>query len=69
METNATTSLNLSQQEAELLRRVIDTYAAELREEIGKTEKYDFRQSLKGDEEHLKSIRDRLALTIAGKPA
>jgi len=53
--------LHLEAAEAELLRRVLTSYLSDLREEIGKTEDYDMRQSLKREEEQIKSLIERLA--------
>lgn len=52
--------LRLESGEAELLKRVLTSYLSDLREEIGKTESYDLRQSLKRDEEQLKALLGRL---------
>ena len=52
--------LRLESDEPDLLKRVLTSYLSDLREEIGKTEKYELRQSLKGDEERIKSLIERL---------
>ncbi len=52
--------LQLAPDETDLLRRVLQSYLADLREEIGKTEKYELRQSLKDDEARIKAILECL---------
>lgn len=56
--------------EARLLRQVLTQYLSTLREEIGKTENYEWRQSEKQDEATLKDIIGRLdqALDDAESP-
>jgi hypothetical protein len=39
---------------------VLTSYLSDLREEIGKTENYDLRQTLKRDEDTIKSLLSRL---------
>lgn len=53
--------LALDTEEAALLHRVLTSYLSDLREEIGKTENFDFRQGLKQDEAQIKSLLSRLA--------
>jgi hypothetical protein len=43
-------------EKAEVLRRTLSSLLGELRMEISNTEKYDLRESLKGDEERIKAI-------------
>lgn len=52
--------LQIDLTEADLLKRVLTSYLSDLREEIGKTENFELRQSLKRDEELLKSLIERL---------
>lgn len=52
--------LRLEPDEADLLSRVLTSYLSDLREEVGKTEKFELRQSLKADEDRIRSIIDRL---------
>jgi hypothetical protein len=52
--------LRLEPGEVALLRTTLERAAADLREEIGKTENYDMRQDLKRDEETLRAIVARL---------
>ena len=51
----------LEKTEADLLLTILNRYLSELREEIGKTENYEMRESLKGDEAKLKGMLARLA--------
>ncbi|MBI2767424.1 MAG: hypothetical protein HYX53_16135 [Chloroflexi bacterium] len=53
--------LTLEQGELELLRSVLDRALGDLRMEVGKTENFAMRNSLKQDEVLLKAIIDRLA--------
>lgn len=52
--------LNLTDQEKELLIQVLDQYYSNLREEIYKTEGYDFKQKLKEEESFIKDLLARL---------
>jgi hypothetical protein len=52
--------LTLRPEEAALLRQVLTNYLSDLRMEIGKTEKYDWRQALKRDEALLNELLVRL---------
>ncbi len=52
--------LTLSDDEARLLRTVLERFLSDLRMEIVDTEKYDWRQEMKQDEEVLKSLISRL---------
>jgi hypothetical protein len=52
--------LTLTDQEKELLIRVADQYYSSLREEIYKTEGYDFKQKLKEEEGLIKGLLARL---------
>ncbi len=56
--------LPLQQEDASVLRRVLEASLSDLRAEVGKTENYEMRQGLKHDEETLKTIIARL--TSAG---
>jgi len=58
--------LTLDTSEATLLRNVLEQHLGDLRMEIGKTENYDLRNSLKHDEVTLNHILDGLR---AGTPA
>ena len=55
--------LTLSNDEAALVRNYLERQLSLLREEIGKTENYALRQSLKEDEATLKSVLRRLGAT------
>ena len=59
-------NLSLESNEAALLRQILTTYVANLREEVYKTENYDWRQELKQDEETIKRLIVRLE---QGEPA
>ena len=50
----------LSQEEAALLHEIMMQFLPNLREEVYKTEKYEWRQSLKADEVLLKGLIQRL---------
>ena len=52
--------LNLEPDEASLVLRVLKEYLPNLREEIGKTENFDWRQAMHRDEEILKRVIARL---------
>jgi hypothetical protein len=52
--------LTLTNDEAALVRNVFERHLSRLREEIGKTENYNMRQDLKGDEATLKALIQRL---------
>ena len=52
--------LTLTTDEAALVRNILDRHLSLLREEIGKTENYNMRQDLKGDEVTLKALLQRL---------
>ena len=52
--------LKLEEPEIEVLRRVLQNYLPNLREEVYKTENYDWRQDLKKDEEIIKGLIARL---------
>jgi hypothetical protein len=52
--------LTLQPEEAALLRRILANYLTDLRAEVYKTENYDLRQELKGDETAIRSIIQRL---------
>jgi hypothetical protein len=53
--------LELTEEETRLLRRALEGYVSELREEIVHTEKHDWRVALHREEEVLKGIIGRLA--------
>ena len=61
-------NLDLSTDEMVLLHRILENYLPALREEVYKTEKFEWRESLKQDEELLKGLIARLdaAKTRAG---
>jgi hypothetical protein len=57
----------LNQNEMEVLERVLKLYLPELKSEVYHTESHDWRESLKADEEVLRSLLSRLdAATAAG---
>ncbi|HEY7802609.1 MAG TPA: hypothetical protein VIE40_08035 [Dehalococcoidia bacterium] len=56
--------VTLQDSEVNLLVRVLTQDLSSLRMEISNTESYDMRESLKGDEEVLKSIIRRLNPTV-----
>jgi hypothetical protein len=52
--------LQLTPEELELVTRIFKNYLPNLREEVYKTENYDWRQALKQDEVVLKGLIQRL---------
>jgi hypothetical protein len=52
--------LELKESEAQILRKALQAYLSELRQEIVKTEKHDWRVALHHEEEVLKGIASRL---------
>jgi hypothetical protein len=52
--------LMLTPEEATLLARIVGNYLSDLRMEIGSTDNYEWRQSLKDDETLLKGLLSRL---------
>jgi len=58
-------NLTLSTEEAALLARILQTDLGDLKTEIGKTEKYEWRVEMKADEESLRSIIQRLEQAAA----
>ncbi|HZS46284.1 MAG TPA: hypothetical protein VFC63_14505 [Blastocatellia bacterium] len=52
--------LNLDQNEASSLKRILTQYLSDLRMEVGGTESYDMRQSLKHDEELIRNLLSKL---------
>ena len=52
--------LNLDQQEAGVLRLVLEAYLPQLREEVYKTEAYELREGLKQREEVVKRLLSSL---------
>lgn len=57
-------NLTLQDSEVNLLVRVLTQDLSSLKMEISNTESYDMRESLKGDEEVMKSIIRRLNPTV-----
>jgi hypothetical protein len=53
-------NLELTAEEAQLLREVLTNHIGDLRSEIVHTERYSLRQALKHDEELLRSLVARL---------
>jgi len=53
-------NLNLTDEEATLLTRILKNALSEMKEETGKTENYDWRVALKKDEASLREIIGRL---------
>jgi hypothetical protein len=46
MTTNKTTQISLTEEEAVVLKDVLESYLGELRMEVSNTEQYDFREGL-----------------------
>lgn len=59
----------LNGREAVLLREALRQYVSDMALEIGKTENFEWRQSLKDDKETLESIIERLEAAIEGDDA
>ncbi|HEU5249113.1 MAG TPA: hypothetical protein VFW15_03935 [Thermoanaerobaculia bacterium] len=55
-----TRTIQLADQEAEVLASILEEYVSELRMEISNTDSMDFREELKRKEAILKSLLDRL---------
>jgi hypothetical protein len=53
--------IELTDQEAELLRDVLEEYVSDLRMEVANTESMDFREALKEKERILKGLVERLS--------
>ena len=53
-------TLQLADEEAELLKSVLEEYISELRMEVSNTDSMDFREDLKRKEAILKSLAGRL---------
>ena len=56
--------LNLDANEVAALLNVLNSYIPQLREEIGKTEKYEMREELKADEQTLRGIVTKLGGSV-----
>ncbi len=54
------TTLNLTSEQAEILRDALESYLSDLRMEIADTDNHDFRESLKAKEATLKQILEML---------
>jgi hypothetical protein len=61
--------LKLTQDEAGVLARVLKNYLPDLREEVYKTENFEWRESLKAEEEVLKSLIARPEQLLQGSAA
>jgi hypothetical protein len=56
--------VNLEQNEVTALVDALNWYIPQLREEIGKTESYDMRESLKAEEAALNSVLSKIGGTL-----
>jgi hypothetical protein len=54
--------LSLEPRESEVLARILTASLGDLRMEISNTERYEYRESLKADEEIIKAILERLGV-------
>ncbi len=52
--------LELNDREQEMLKRALDSFEGELRTEIGKTDKRDFKDALLDDEVVIKKIIEKI---------
>ncbi len=57
--------IQLSAEETEMLRKILETYLSDLRVEIGGTEVKDVRETLKQEEEFIKELLRRLQVEEA----
>jgi hypothetical protein len=57
--------LALDPEEAALLVQVLERHLSDMREEIGKTENYDWRKGLQADEQKIKAMLARLQETAS----
>jgi chemotaxis protein histidine kinase CheA len=55
-----TMNLVLNESEGKMVRNALETYVSNLREEIVKTEKHDWKKSLHDEEDTLKSVLEQL---------
>ena len=53
-------TIQLADEEAEVLKSVLEEYIAELRNEVSNTDSMDFREALKNKEEILKRLAGQL---------
>jgi len=53
-------TIQLADEEAEVLRSVLEEYISELRMEVANTDSMDFRDALKHKEQILKRVAERL---------
>ncbi|HEY3173632.1 MAG TPA: hypothetical protein VGK86_13775 [Thermoanaerobaculia bacterium] len=53
-------TIQLAEEEAEVLRSVLEEYISELRMEVANTDSMDFRENLKRKEEILKALVNQL---------
>jgi len=53
-------TIQLAEEDAEILRSVLEEYISELRMEVANTDSMDFREDLKRKEEILKSLVNQL---------
>ena len=53
-------AITLERDDAEMVLAILKRYLGALKEEIGKTENYDWRQDMKRDEERIKALIARL---------
>ena len=54
------TTLNLSDEQAQALRKALGIYLSDLRAEIADTKREGFRETLKAEEKALKEVLDQL---------
>jgi len=52
--------ISLTEEEARVLRAVLEMYLPQLREEVYKTERYELRETLKGGEAVIKALIEKL---------
>ena len=53
-------NLELTDQERDVIRRALEVYLSDLREEITKTEKHDWKKGLHEEEDVLKQVIEKL---------
>jgi hypothetical protein len=57
--------IQLSTEEARLLREILESYLGDLREEVHHTDSFEYREALKHEEATLKKLLQQLQLDMA----
>lgn len=56
-------NVSFTEYEAKMVRKALETYISNLREEIVKTEKHDWKKTLHEEEDTLKAVIEKLMAT------